>query len=410
MPSTLSPTPHSPSIALRSAITCPVCYQPYLPPIHQWCAQGHLICSFCRNHLTDQHCPECREPLLTQPVRVRALETLIDPYVYRCQNHLYGCSFQTLDECAYRAHHVTCRNGVDVHCPCCSWVGKPLAVHDHCLTHTHGHVHTTREIRCWFKAGCTAVSESSAGGRGGKGSEDAEDAEDAEPTNPYIYQPSTITLNRILKGFPDSDATFLLSLREHRGHLDVQLYLLGDGDVDESSRYTFTVRFTYDKETAHSVLRMDDSILEAATPESCQGTRIHSFHYTGTCMALRTMEDRPPDASHDSNAATQHQQHRQRYEEQCCPSDISPTLWKSFYRHLPRVRYNQKVVFVEMVLQVAIEYVEEDSSEEEGGDMEDREGSTEEEQDEQDERDDDELLQARVVGEMNGEPIFRVAV
>ena len=39
--------------------------------------------------------------------------------------------------------------------------------------------------------------------------------------------------------------------------------------------------------------------------------------------------------------------------------------------------------------------------------MEDREGSTEEEQDEQEE---DELLQARVVGEMNGEPIFRVAV
>ena len=347
---------------------------------------------------------------------MRALETLIDPYVYRCQNHLYGCSFQTLDECAYRAHHVTCRNGVDVHCPCCSWVGKPLAVHDHCLTHTHGHVHTTREIRCWFKAGCTAVSESSA--RKGNGSGDAEDAEDVgdaedaelSSTNHNPYQPSTITLNRILKGFPDSDATFLLSLREHRGHLDVQLYLLGDGDVDESSRYTFTVRFTYDKETAHSVLRMDDSILEAATPESCQGTRIHSFHYTGTCMALRTMEDRPPDASHDSNAATEHQQHRQRYEEQCCPSDISPTLWKSFYRHLPRVRYNQKVVFVEMVLQVGIEYVEEGSSEEEGedgGNGGDRDGSTEEEQDE---RDDDELLQARVVGEMNGEPIFRVAV
>ena len=97
-------------------------------------------------------------------------------------------------------------------------------------------------------------------------------------------------------------------------------------------------------------------------------------------MALRTMEDRPPDASHDSNAATQHQQHRQRYEEQCCPSDISPTLWKSFYRHLPRVRYNQKVVFVEMVLQVAIEYVEEDSSEEEG------ENGEEEEEEEENKR------------------------
>lgn len=69
-----------------------------------------------------------------------------------------------------------------------------------------------------------------------------------------------------------------------------------------------------------------------------------------------------------------------------------------------------------MVLQVAIEYVEEGSSEEEGEngedreDGEDREGSTEEEQDERDEQEEDELLQARVVGEMNGEPIFRVAV
>lgn len=71
------------------------------------------------------------------------------------------------------------------------------------------------------------------------------------------------------------------------------------------------------------------------------------------------------------------------------------------------MRYNQKVVFVEMVLQVAIEYVEEDSSEEEG---ENRENGDNGEDSTEDEQEEDELLQARVVGEMNGEPIFRVAV
>merc|ERR1719509_580350 len=50
----------------RDAPSCPVCFEPLLPPCHIYqCATGHLLCGLCRPQI--QACPSrCGEPLLAK--------------------------------------------------------------------------------------------------------------------------------------------------------------------------------------------------------------------------------------------------------------------------------------------------------------------------------------------------------
>ena len=69
---------------------CPVCMDWYRKEIFQ-CDKGHLICSECKESLTNNKCPACRIDISN--IRNRALEDLLETVARPCSFSTNGCKF-----------------------------------------------------------------------------------------------------------------------------------------------------------------------------------------------------------------------------------------------------------------------------------------------------------------------------
>ena len=69
---------------------CPVCMDWYRKEIFQ-CDKGHLICSECKESLTNNKCPTCRVDISN--IRNRALEDLLETVARPCSFSTNGCKF-----------------------------------------------------------------------------------------------------------------------------------------------------------------------------------------------------------------------------------------------------------------------------------------------------------------------------
>ena len=112
-------------------LECPVCTEYMQPPI-TLCANGHNICSSCKQKL--QNCPICREPL--SRIRNKALEKLAERVECPCPNEPHGCTL-TFPIALIREHEDVCRFG-SFCCPlsfriACIWRGSLTEIKGHVL-------------------------------------------------------------------------------------------------------------------------------------------------------------------------------------------------------------------------------------------------------------------------------------
>lgn len=129
-----------PPSSLDNVLDCPVCSALVMPPIYQ-CPNGHLLCSSCREKVTD--CPTCRAPMGC--IRNLAAEKLAKKKPFWCKNRDSGCPLKL----AFIDHDLH-----DKHCefrpvPCpypgrtCEWRGPHSQIVEH-LINSHERV-STRE-------------------------------------------------------------------------------------------------------------------------------------------------------------------------------------------------------------------------------------------------------------------------
>jgi tetratricopeptide (TPR) repeat protein len=114
---------------------CPVCMDWYRTEIFQ-CDKGHLICSECKESLTNNKCPACRIDISN--IRNRALEDLLETVVRPCSFSTNGCKFIGVKADLIK-HEKECDNMLMV-CPekGCNCKVKPI----HMMTHLiNMHVH-----------------------------------------------------------------------------------------------------------------------------------------------------------------------------------------------------------------------------------------------------------------------------
>jgi E3 ubiquitin-protein ligase SIAH1 len=113
-------------------LECPVCMEYMVPPI-KLCANGHHICSRCRERV--QLCPTCRAMFLD--VRCVALENIVRRQKYPCANRKNGC-LETFSIEHIAEHHAVCVYG-KIKCPFklnwnCSWKGFKSDLKEHAKT------------------------------------------------------------------------------------------------------------------------------------------------------------------------------------------------------------------------------------------------------------------------------------
>lgn len=73
---------------LTSLFECPVCFDYVLPPILQ-CQNGHLVCSSCRQKITN--CPTCRVSI-SYNIRNLQMEKLAPTLLFSCKYSSAGCT------------------------------------------------------------------------------------------------------------------------------------------------------------------------------------------------------------------------------------------------------------------------------------------------------------------------------
>ena len=60
---------------------CPICYERMGPPVKIFqCSEGHLLCEKCFTKFRDSTkvCPYCNQDVISNPIRNRALEEIIE--------------------------------------------------------------------------------------------------------------------------------------------------------------------------------------------------------------------------------------------------------------------------------------------------------------------------------------------
>ena len=113
-------------------LECPVCMEYMVPPI-KLCANGHHICSRCRERV--QSCPTCRVEFLD--IRCLALESIVRRHKYPCANRQSGClDLFSIEHIA--KHQDACVYGT-IKCPFklnwnCSWKGIKSDLKEHAKT------------------------------------------------------------------------------------------------------------------------------------------------------------------------------------------------------------------------------------------------------------------------------------
>jgi len=120
-------------------LECPVCTEYMLPPI-TLCANGHNICSSCKQRL--KNCPTCRKPFFH--IRNRTLEKLALRVECPCSNAPHGCTL-TFPIALIREHQDVCEYN-PLACPLrdfvhCNWNGTFKEVKHH----------VTQKHRNWVK-------------------------------------------------------------------------------------------------------------------------------------------------------------------------------------------------------------------------------------------------------------------
>jgi E3 ubiquitin-protein ligase SIAH1 len=117
--------------ALLKELECPVCLDYMVPPI-KLCANGHNICSKCRERVS--WCPTCRAQF--SEIRNVALENIARSQKYPCANRKRGC-LETLSIEHIAEHYAACVYG-NIKCPLqiigtCSWNGLKSDLKKHTI-------------------------------------------------------------------------------------------------------------------------------------------------------------------------------------------------------------------------------------------------------------------------------------